>query len=179
LTRVAGCDSIARPPQRAGFSTSPVIQRLLQTGDYERLGHARIRPRHNAKAPTAPCLRTTPRGDAGGVARQPDAAEALRRARPALSTDHARAKHEAIVTPAIRFTLVRHPEKFAAARAKRGTEVERAPRDLQPERLALQRQRVDFGGSLSDAEYRIRVVALERATRRMMPARAQLKPPSR
>ncbi|MEQ1761166.1 MAG: hypothetical protein ABL986_22895 [Vicinamibacterales bacterium] len=69
-----------------------------------------------------------------------------------------------------RFTLVRHPEKFVAARdaarAERGKEVERALRDLQPERLALQRQRVDFGGPLSDAEYRIRLAALEKATRR-------------
>ena len=64
-----------------------------------------------------------------------------------------------------RFTLVRHPEKFAAARdaarAERGKEVERALRDLQPERLALQRQRVDFGGTLTEAEYRIRLAALE------------------
>lgn len=78
-----------------------------------------------------------------------------------------------------RFTLVRHPEKFAAARdaarVERGKEVERALRDLQPERLALQRERVDFGGSLSEAEYRIRLAALERATRRQMPAPALLK----
>jgi hypothetical protein len=77
-----------------------------------------------------------------------------------------------------RFTLVRHPERFAAARdaarVERGKEVERALRDLQPERLALQRERVDFGGSLSEAEYRIRLAALERATRRQKPARALL-----
>ena len=78
-----------------------------------------------------------------------------------------------------RFTLVRHPEKFAAARdaarAERRNEVECALRDLQPERLALQRQRIDFGGSLTEAEYRIRLVALERATRCQMPVRALLK----
>jgi hypothetical protein len=77
-----------------------------------------------------------------------------------------------------RFTLVRHPETFAAARdvsrAERGKAVEQALRDLQPERLALQRERVDFGGSLSEAEYRIRLAALERATRRQKPARALL-----
>jgi hypothetical protein len=73
-----------------------------------------------------------------------------------------------------RFTLVRHPERFAAARdaarAERGKEVERALRDLQPERLALQRQRIDFGGSLTESEYRIRLATLERATRRQLPA---------
>jgi DNA-binding transcriptional MerR regulator len=75
-----------------------------------------------------------------------------------------------------RFTLVRHPEAFAsardAARAERRREVDRALRDLQPERLALQRQRVDFGGQLTEGEYRCRVKALEKATRRMIPARA-------
>ncbi len=49
-----------------------------------------------------------------------------------------------------------HPEKFAAARdaarAERGKEVDRALRDLQPERIALQRQREDFGGTLTEAE---------------------------
>ena len=78
-----------------------------------------------------------------------------------------------------RFTVVRHPESFAAARdaarAERSKEVERALRDLQPERLALQRERIDLGGSLSEAEYRIRLAALERATRRQTPARALLK----
>jgi len=78
-----------------------------------------------------------------------------------------------------RFTLVRHPEKFAAARdvarMERGRDVNRALRDLQPERLALQRQREDFGGPLTDAEYRRRLAAIERATRRRIPARACLK----
>jgi hypothetical protein len=76
-----------------------------------------------------------------------------------------------------RFTLVRQPERFAeardAARAEREKDVERALRDLQPERLALQRQRVDFGGPLTEAEYRIRLAALEKATRRQMRARAR------
>ena len=79
-----------------------------------------------------------------------------------------------------RFTLVRHPERFAAARdaarAERRREVDRALRDLQPDRLALQRQREDFGGSLTEAEYQLRLAALERATRRQMPARAFMKP---
>ena len=68
-----------------------------------------------------------------------------------------------------RFTLVRHPEKFAAARnavrAERGREVDRALRDLQPERLALQRQRQDFGGPLTEAEYQLKLTALERPAR--------------
>ena len=75
-----------------------------------------------------------------------------------------------------RFTLVRHPEKFAAARdaarAERSIEVEGALRDLQPERLALQRQREDFGGTLTEAEYRRRLSVLERAAQRAVPARA-------
>ena len=78
-----------------------------------------------------------------------------------------------------RFTLVRHPEKFAAARddarAERGREVDRALRDLQPERLALQRQREDFGGMLTESEYRLRLAVLETAARRGTPARAALK----
>ncbi|MEO8481537.1 MAG: hypothetical protein ABI634_04955 [Acidobacteriota bacterium] len=77
-----------------------------------------------------------------------------------------------------RFTAVRHPERFAAARdaarAERGRDVDQALRDLQPERLALQRQLLDFGGTLTDEEYRVRLAALERATRRQMPARAIL-----
>ena len=68
-----------------------------------------------------------------------------------------------------RFTLVRHPERFAtardAARAERGKEVERALRDLQPERLALQRQRQDFGGTLTEAEYQLKLTALEKPAR--------------
>lgn len=78
-----------------------------------------------------------------------------------------------------RFTLVRSPEKFAAARdaarAARHRELDRALRDLQPERLALQCQRHDFGGPLTEGEYRCRLMALERTTRRMMPARAWAK----
>ena len=76
-----------------------------------------------------------------------------------------------------RFTLVWHPEKFAAARDasrdERGKAVERALRDLQPERVALQRQRDDFGGPLTEGEYRHLLTALERTTRRMIPARVR------
>ena len=76
-----------------------------------------------------------------------------------------------------RFTWVWHPEQFAAARdaarAERAKEVRRALRDLQPERLALQRQLVDFGGTLTDPEYRIRLLALEKAARRRVPARVR------
>jgi hypothetical protein len=75
-----------------------------------------------------------------------------------------------------RFTLIMHPERFAAARdaarAERGQGVDRALRDLQPERLALQRQRDDFGGPVTDAEYRRRLAALEATARRKTPARA-------
>ena len=80
-----------------------------------------------------------------------------------------------------RFTLVRHPEQFAsardAARAANREQVDRALRDLQPDRIALQRQREDFGGTLSNAEYHQRLAALERAARHKIPARAVLKPP--
>lgn len=80
-----------------------------------------------------------------------------------------------------RFTLVRHPEKFAEARddarAERRKEVDRALRDLQPDRITLQRQREDFGGTLTEGEYRSKLAALERATRRKIPARAFLKRP--
>jgi hypothetical protein len=76
-----------------------------------------------------------------------------------------------------RFTWVWHPEQFAAARdaarAERTTDVQRALRDLQPERLALQRQRLDFGGALTDAEYRVKLVALEKAARHRLPTRAR------
>jgi hypothetical protein len=79
-----------------------------------------------------------------------------------------------------RFTLVRHPEQFAsardAARAVNREQVDRALRDLQPDRIALQRQRADFGGTLSNAEYHQRLAALESAARDRMPARAFLKP---
>lgn len=78
-----------------------------------------------------------------------------------------------------RFTLVRHPEQFASARnAARGShaeQVDRAMRDLQPERIALQRQRADFGGTLTDAEYHRRLAALERPVRSKTPAHAFLK----
>ena len=80
-----------------------------------------------------------------------------------------------------RFTLVRHPEQFAsardAARAANRELVDRALRDLQPDRIALQRQREDLGGTLSNAEYHQRLAALERPARRKIPARAILKPP--
>ena len=80
-----------------------------------------------------------------------------------------------------RFTLVRHPEQFAAARDK---EVARHlavlhPRALQPERLALQRQLQEFGGMLTDAEYQRRLMALERVARCNIPARALAKRESR
>jgi hypothetical protein len=73
-----------------------------------------------------------------------------------------------------RFTWIWHPEQFAtardAARAERTKDVRRALRDLQPERLALQRQLVDFGGTLTHIEYRKRLAALEGATRRTLRA---------
>jgi hypothetical protein len=76
-----------------------------------------------------------------------------------------------------RFTLVRAPEQLAlareAARVAQSDEGESVLRDLQPERIALQRQRVDFGGSLSEEEYTRQLAALERAVRRKMPARAR------
>jgi hypothetical protein len=78
-----------------------------------------------------------------------------------------------------RFTLVRHPERFAQARdAGRVTErqhMDQALRDMQPERIALQRRRIDFGGTLTEAEYQQRLQELERAARRKLPARAVLK----
>jgi hypothetical protein len=78
-----------------------------------------------------------------------------------------------------RFTLVRAPEQLAAARdtarAERLGDVKRALRDLQPERIALQRQRRDFGGRLTDAEYARRLAELEHAVQRKIPARAQLR----
>jgi hypothetical protein len=75
-----------------------------------------------------------------------------------------------------RFTWVWHPEQFAAARdaarQERTKAVARALSDLQPERLALQRQLLEFGGTLTHAEYRRRLVTLESATRRKVTARA-------
>jgi hypothetical protein len=69
-----------------------------------------------------------------------------------------------------RFTWIWHQEQFAAARdaarAERTKDVQRALRDLQPQRLALQRQLMDFGGTLTHAEYRRRLAALENPTRR-------------
>jgi hypothetical protein len=79
-----------------------------------------------------------------------------------------------------RFTLVRHPERFAAARdatrAWHRQQMDRALRDLQPDRIALQRQREDLGGTLTEAEYDLRLQALEKAVRRKIPARALLRP---
>jgi hypothetical protein len=78
-----------------------------------------------------------------------------------------------------RFTWVCHPEPFAAARdaarQERANVVSRALADLQPQRLALQRQLVDFGGTLTAAEYIRKLKALEHAVRRKTPARATLK----
>ena len=80
-----------------------------------------------------------------------------------------------------RFTLVTHPERFAVgrdvARAAHRHARDQALRDLHPERIALQRQREDFGGTLSEADYTSRLEALERAARRRVPARASLKGP--
>jgi hypothetical protein len=79
-----------------------------------------------------------------------------------------------------RFTLVQAPDRFAAARdaarASHQQDVEQALRDLQPERIALQRQRWDFGGVLTETEYHQRLAALEQAVRRKRPARAGLHP---
>jgi len=89
---------------------------------------------------------------------------------------HTRGHHHACY----RFTLVQAPEELAKARdiarAARHEEVAGALRDLQPERLALQRQRFDFGGPLSETEYVRKLAELERAVRRKVPARAQLRP---
>jgi hypothetical protein len=78
-----------------------------------------------------------------------------------------------------RFTLVRAPEALArardVARARRHDEVQDELRDLQPERIVLQRQRHDFGGTLTDEEYARKLAELERAVRRKMPARARLR----
>jgi hypothetical protein len=76
--------------------------------------------------------------------------------------------------------LVQAPEELAkardAVRAARQQVVERAHRDLQPERLTLQRQRFDFGGPLTETEYVRKLAELERAVRRKIPARARLRP---
>jgi hypothetical protein len=78
-----------------------------------------------------------------------------------------------------RFTLVRYPERFALARdtvrVAHQQPIEQALRDLQPVRIALQRQRQDFGGTLTEAEYEVRLKALENAVRQKAPARASLK----
>ena len=75
-----------------------------------------------------------------------------------------------------RFTLVRHPENFAAARdAARTalrTRAQQALRALQPERIALQRQLADFGGTLTEPDYRRHLAALEKASRGRLPAGA-------
>jgi hypothetical protein len=78
-----------------------------------------------------------------------------------------------------RFTLVQYPERLAiardASRAGRLEQMGQALRDLQPERIALQRQREDFGGTLTEAEYARKLEALENAVKRKTPARAVLK----
>ena len=90
---------------------------------------------------------------------------------------HPRGYHHACY----RFTLVRAPEQLAtardAAREAYRQQVERALRDLQPERIALQRQRHDFGGTLTDAEYARKLDELERAVKWKVPARAGLRRP--
>jgi hypothetical protein len=88
---------------------------------------------------------------------------------------HTRGHHHACY----RFTLVTSPERFAvardAARTSNRERVERALLNLQPERIALQRQRQDFGGPLTEEEYHLRLGALEKTARRKIPARASLK----
>jgi hypothetical protein len=78
-----------------------------------------------------------------------------------------------------RFTLVRAPEHLAVARdvarTERHGDMERALRDLLPARIALQRQRQDFGGTLTDTEYARRLEEIEQAVRRKIPARAGLR----
>lgn len=90
---------------------------------------------------------------------------------------HTRGYHHACY----RFTLVRAPEQLAiardAARAAHQQQMACALRDLQPERIALQRQRQDFGGTLTDAEYAGKLEALEKAVKRKVPARAGLRRP--
>ena len=74
-----------------------------------------------------------------------------------------------------RYSLVMKPEAFAAARdAARSAvidDVEEQLRDLQPERIELQLQRRDFGGDLSDAEYKQELSNLEKPARKNVPAR--------
>jgi hypothetical protein len=81
-----------------------------------------------------------------------------------------------------RFTVMRCPARFAvardAARVRRREEIDQALRDLQPDRLALQRQRQDFGGTLTEAEYVTRIRELEKAARQKTPVRASLRRPS-
>lgn len=81
-----------------------------------------------------------------------------------------------------RFTLVQYPERFAAARdaarVRGQAQIDKTLRDLQPERIALQRRRLDFGGTLTEGEYNSRVQELEKAARRKTPARASLKAPT-
>jgi hypothetical protein len=66
--------------------------------------------------------------------------------------------------------------ELPCACAVRLEQTERALRDLQPERIALQRQREDFGGTLTEAEYARKLEALDHAVKRKTPARAVLKP---
>lgn len=78
-----------------------------------------------------------------------------------------------------RFSLVWHPERFAAARDARRQQrrhaIDRALRDLHPDRVALQQQRVDFGGTLTDKDYQAKLAALEAHVRGRVPVRAGLR----
>jgi hypothetical protein len=78
-----------------------------------------------------------------------------------------------------RFTLVQYPERFALARdairMSQQQHVDQALRDMQPDRIALQRRRIDFGGTLTEAEYHRKLEELEKVARRKLPARAVLK----
>jgi hypothetical protein len=99
----------------------------------------------------------------------------LRRSKPGQTRGHRHACY--------RFTLVQYPERFAfardAIRMSQQQHVDQALRDLQPDRIALQRQRRDFGGLLTEAEYDQKLEALEKAVRRKTPARMSLnRPPS-
>jgi hypothetical protein len=78
-----------------------------------------------------------------------------------------------------RFTLVRAPEACARARdvtrAAHHEHAQQALRDLQPDRIALQLQRQEFGGALTEVEYKRRLAILEDTVRRRIPVRAQPK----
>jgi hypothetical protein len=98
----------------------------------------------------------------------------IARSRPGRTRGH---RHECY-----RFTLVTCPERFAGARdgarARNQEQIDAALRDLQPERIALQRRRLEFGGTLTEDEYNSRLRELEKAARRKPPARASLKAPT-